>query len=1317
MSKVDPGQSSILESSFVPPVLKRQFFENPDRKIGEPIEEFYAAVLWIDISNFSPLCNRLMKDPATGVEQVTAILHDHYEFLSDIITSMGGQPLFFVGDGLLSAWPGKSEDAHRLVNLAVSCAGEILQKRKTTDDEGKLLSLHAVVAEGMMGLTELEGMYGHTMLTFYGEVFSDLSRITRNRALDTVLVSGSTLNYLPGDLPRRALPHDSSELLDFLPPAQENPLVQPELAQTAVEQLKHFIPRTLTFPMSRERLKWIAEIRPVTVLFVRLPNKWDTSAENLSRMQELTRVTVPVVAKYEGLLSRVWIDEKETNMLIWFGPPPSEHVDNVERSVKLAMELESVLSGKGFMNSIGVSSGKAYCGILGNDILREYSVLGDVVNLSSRIAGIKNGAIYCDELTYKGASKSIHFHDAEMARLKGWDEPIPVYEPIALKADEEAAALSSVGRTDELNAMMEAYKQAIHGNGGVVTIDGNSGMGKSNLLSTFRDRVMSTAESVWTTTANHLAKDTPYNVWGNIFTALMGLDYMGTAEQQEEARKRISDTYGERVSLLNIVLQTSFPDSDAVRQLTAAQRVQATHDLLLDIIRAESDNGPVVIIIDDAQWMDEISWTLLESVNKQFRNILIVMSIQNVSSDSYMQFDHLDNVISINLSPLTEGQVEELISAKLAVQSVSANVISIVHQTAKGNPFFCLELLGSLHDQEMLIVDDGAVSLSENVDIEELALPDTVRGALRKRIDRLDQGSRLSLKVGSVIGQSFGTMVVSSIYPIEDERASVPGYLNEAKQSGFISDSDFHELEGYFFNNATTAEVAYEMTLGEQRRHLHRASAEWYERTFADNLTPFFVGLAHHWEQAGNIAKASEYLERECNKLVSAGFTKQAIELGIKGINLFDIEINTDPETVGQHIGQTMGEIGALMDGKTIDSLMELPELTNPETERLIVMLTHIGPYTYIGGRLDLFVLLSVLGLRITLEQGHTEATADVYSMYAIVYRGMTGDSQGAYDWSKLAIRIDKKHGGSLHSRVAHVHAWFLNHWIRPIEETFPVSKGGIDAGLSSGDVMFGCFNLSGFVVFLAFAGRQLDEVIETGRKHFGINNMRVVNAAFHIVLEMQVAKALQGTTTSYTSFTDDEFSEEKDVASILDTDFVNQKGFYYIGKTKIHTHYGEWEKALEWAAHIPPIYPAIAHQIGEIEYEMFKTISELHLAFLSDEDKRAELIESADASIAKANGWAAICAENFQQKAMMLEALREGLFGDLSAAEDKFKEAARLATAHGFINDKALILEQLTRVQVARSAPNNHLSDAIQAWNELGAFGKAEFLQSEFGS
>ena len=119
-------------------------------------------------------------------------------------------------------------------------------------------------------------------------------------------------------------------------------------------------------------------------------------------------------------------------MLICFGPPPSAHIDNPERSVRLAFEIHHLLKQSGFENSAGVSSGMAYCGILGNDILRQYTVIGDVVNLSAHITGIRKNSIFCDKATYIASNKAVNYKGPVMENVKGRTEPVSLYIPESL---------------------------------------------------------------------------------------------------------------------------------------------------------------------------------------------------------------------------------------------------------------------------------------------------------------------------------------------------------------------------------------------------------------------------------------------------------------------------------------------------------------------------------------------------------------------------------------------------------------------------------------------------------------------------------------------------------------------------------------------------------------------------------------------------------------------------------------------------------------------------------------------------------------------
>ena len=161
-----------------------------------------------------------------------------------------------------------------------------------------------------------------------------------------------------------------------------------------------------------------------------------------------------------------------------------------------------------------------------------------------------------------------------------------------------------------------------------------------------------------------------------------------------------------------------------------------------------------------------------------------------------------------------------------------------------------------------------------------------------------------------------------------------------------------------------------------------------------------------------------------------------------------------------------------------------------------------------------------------------------------------------------------------------------------------------------------------------------------------------------------------------------------------------------------MHTQFGEWSEGLEAVKEVPELYGTIAHQIAEIEYELFGAISALYLA--QEDDQEAEkLLAHADASIAKMEGYAALCKENFEQKVMLMKGIKEGLFESYDKALTLLDSAARTAEDHHLLNDKALILEHKLRLQIHHKQSPTGLEDAQAAWQDIGASGKVSYLST----
>ena len=190
-------------------------------------------------------------------------------------------------------------------------------------------------------------------------------------------------------------------------------------------------------------------------------------------------------------------------------------------------------------------------------------------------------------------------------------------------------------------------------------------------------------------------------------------------------------------------------------------------------------------------------------------------------------------------------------------------------------------------------------------------------------------------------------------------------------------------------------------------------------------------------------------------------------------------------------------------------------------------------PSVHNNHQVELFALMALKNLALTLKYGNGLDAPGVYSMFAIVTQVMTGDSQTAYEFSRLAIDLDEKQGRRQTCSVTFIHTYFIAHWVNSLEDSRTMILDGAKAGFESGDLTYACFHSANYVINLCRAGVPLEEVIRVAARHYNLINNRVSHAAFHCILEMQFAKALAGRTNSRLTLNDADYEEERDLASI----------------------------------------------------------------------------------------------------------------------------------------------------------------------------------------
>ena len=406
-----------------------------------------------------------------------------------------------------------------------------------------------------------------------------------------------------------------------------------------------------------------------------------------------------------------------------------------------------------------------------------------------------------------------------------------------------------------------------------------------------------------------LEQQTSYRAWRDIFTAyfyLNGLD--DPLERQFRVKFRLQEISAEltdRLPLLNDVLNLGFPETELTASLNPSLRQQGLVALLLTLLRAWTEKRSLVLILEDAHWLDSLSWDLTLQAARTLTEaqapllLVVVMRPMEGAAEpaSPGRLLALTQTEQMRLDKLTTAETLALAAARLGLASdgLPPAVAELVSQRAGGNPFFAEELVYALRDQGLIVLEPdpegaGPYRCVISGDLEKAAqtLPDTVQDMVLARIDRLPATEQLTLKVASVIGPTFA-------YPPLHHTLGEYRLMSDLALDAQLKDLaalDLTTLEvpepelTYAFKHVITREVAYETLLFGQRRQLHRTVAEWYERSHADNLAPYYSLLAHHWSKAEVTPKTIEYLEKAGNEAARMYANTEAIAYYKRALNL-----------------------------------------------------------------------------------------------------------------------------------------------------------------------------------------------------------------------------------------------------------------------------------------------------------------------------------------------------------------------------------------------------------------------------------------------
>jgi class 3 adenylate cyclase/tetratricopeptide (TPR) repeat protein len=665
-----------------------------------------------------------------------------------------------------------------------------------------------------------------------------------------------------------------------------------------------------------------SERKHVTVLFSDLSG-YTAMTERLDAeevkeiMSRIFGEIAQVITKYEGFIERFVGDA----VMAIFGVPKA-HEDDPVRAIRAALEIHQLVEalspelegkvGSPLSMHSGINTGLVVTGDV-NIEKGTHGLTGDVINLASRLEGIaKAGKILVGPDTYRQAEGYFVFEPLEPTKVKGKAEPVQAYQVVEERARGERLrglaieGISSplIGRDVEFAALTNCMETLLEGSGGIVSIIGEAGLGKSRLMAEIHDHTANEQDRsplLWLE-GRTLSYGQAISYWPfqEILLRFAGIsEGDGEGEDWRKLESSVSTLLGESAGEVLPYLATLLTFEvkgeryAGVKYLDGKAMGRLIFLATRRFFERLAQTRPVVLVFEDLHWMDESSALLLEHLLPLVDQVpLLICFIGRpdprtpaAKLPEIAGKDYLNQYTEIRLSPLSQTYSAQLLRNLLEISNLPPSVGKTIIQKAEGNPFFLEEIIRSLIDSGVFVHDQAGGRWRATAQVEAITIPDTVQGVIVARLDRLDEDVKRVLRKASVIGRSFLYRVLRAV---EDASRELDEHLTELQKIQLIREKQkIPELE-YIFKHALAQEAIYNSILLQKRRDLHSRIGQALETLFPDRLEEYYGLLAYHYASAQNWEKAQEYLFKAGDRAGKIAADAEALEHYQKALRAYE---------------------------------------------------------------------------------------------------------------------------------------------------------------------------------------------------------------------------------------------------------------------------------------------------------------------------------------------------------------------------------------------------------------------------------------------
>lgn len=873
---------------------------------------FEAYTMFVDMSGFTHLTETLLKQGREGAERLSHILNAIFAPMVQTVYQHGGFIPYFAGDAFIGLFQKGECNCNAEEILALAQHQLFLLERASEQFPEFRIGIKVGLSVGEVNW----GIVGKRPCQFYfrGPAIEGCVESQMKAQEQQVIADEHFISALPNTQWLSPLSETS-----FCQLANDASLKFPVPSGTSnIEPLKPEVAE-IFLPDPVIEFNQDGEFRTVVAVFLSF-----TGLDQYDALNELASHVIEEVYSFSGYFKEIDFSDKGGVMVILFGAPVSFE-NNVERSLEFVSALQEQLIPMQMRSDlnfrIGMASGIAYAGIVGGEERCQYAAVGDRINIAARAMMTADwGEVLVDSEIQK--SRQFQFKFKGNLTYKGLQQRVPTYQLLGKSPDQRPTFEGKIiGRGKEQEEIRQFIKETLqNGKGGVLNIIGEAGIGKTRLLFELKHQVTSELPLYWHNCQCDQILRKSFNPFVHFLKKYFGQSGNATDEQNlsnfedafngliEELKKAGGDKtveIGKELIRTRSVFQALIGQkikSDFWNSLDAKGRYQNSITAISNFFLAHALRSPIVLEVEDAQWIDESSKDLLNTLLRKITDYPLILLISSRFNEEGGEPEILSEEKikeecctwkKLVLNPLNEEEVGNLLCQRLNANA-HPHLANMLCRTSNGNPFYVEQILEYFLETGQL----EKTAQGWNITNENINVSNSVQAILTARIDQLSNLVKETIKAAAVIGREFELPVLNEVMLHNQELIKQNGntqnvlkeQIKTAERAQIWQTTS--ELR-YIFRHSLLREAVYDMQLKTRIKKLHKLIAAAIEKVHAENLEDKYVDLVFHYEQAEMPAKLRFYLEKAADRARDYYQNQQALKFYNKLAVLYEVDNNS----------------------------------------------------------------------------------------------------------------------------------------------------------------------------------------------------------------------------------------------------------------------------------------------------------------------------------------------------------------------------------------------------------------------------------------